>query len=108
MVSVWVGTETLVPKLIHMTEKEARNFIGELFRIVSATSILVIDRKGTLHRLNCPFSVLAIVDVPPDISEGKIYRVEAVKMALNLNDIFLINEKGYYIRCFVILLGNAE
>ena len=67
-----------------MSEEEARKYVGELFRIVSTTSILVIDRKGTLHRLNCPFRVVAIVDVPPDITEGKRYSVDAVKMSLEL------------------------
>ena len=57
-----------------MTENEARRYIVELFRIVNSSSILVIDSKGALHRLNCPFRVYAIVDVPPDIKGGNHYR----------------------------------
>jgi hypothetical protein len=87
-----------------MTENEARRYIGELFRIVSTTSILVIDSRGALHRLNCPFLVLSIMDVPPDIINGMRYRVEAVRMSLDLKDIFIIQDKGYYIWGFIILL----
>ena len=47
-----------------------REYILELFKIVNTTSILVIDRKGTLKRMNCPFRVLAIVEIPPHITAG--------------------------------------
>ena len=87
-----------------MTENEARNYIVELFRIVSTTSILVIDSRGELHRLSCPFRVYAIVDVPPDILNGMHYRVEAVRMSLDLRDVFIIDSKGYQYWWFLILL----
>jgi hypothetical protein len=51
----------------------------------------------------CPFPVLAIMDVPPEIREGECYHVEAVKMTLDLKDVFIIKEKGYYIWGFLIL-----
>ena len=87
-----------------MTEKEARIFIAELFHVVNTTSILIVDSTGVIHRLNCPFPVLAIMDVPPDIINGMRYRVEAVKMSLDLKDVFIINSHGYYIWGFLILL----
>lgn len=87
-----------------MSEEKARTYIVELFRIVSSSSILVIDSTGTLHRLNCPFKVVALIDIPPDIIQGKLYYVVAVKMSLELKDIFIINDKGFYICCFIILL----
>jgi hypothetical protein len=90
-----------------MSEEEARKYVGELFRIVSTTSILVIDRKGTLHRLNCPFRVLAVSDVSPDITEGKLYSVDAVKMSLDLKNVFIINGEGYFIWGFLILLDKS-
>jgi hypothetical protein len=89
---------------IPMSEEKARIYIVELFRIVSSSSILVIDSIGTLHRLNCPFRVVALMDIPPDINEGKPYFVNAVKMSLDLKDIFIIQDKGYYICGFLILL----
>jgi hypothetical protein len=87
-----------------MSEEKARIYIVELFRIVISSSILVIDSIGTLHRLNCPFRVVALMDIPPDITEGKPYFVNAVKMSLDLKDIFIINNNGYHIRWFLILL----
>ena len=44
------------------------------------------------------------MDIPPDITEGRPYFVNAVKMSLDLKDIFIIREKGYYIWGFLILL----
>jgi len=85
-----------------MTDQN-REYILELFKIVSTTSILVIDRKGTLKRLNCPFKVVAIVEMPPQITEGAIYYVDAVKMTLELREVFIINGIGYYIWYFKII-----
>ena len=78
-----------------------REYILELFRIVSTTSILVIDNKGNLKRLHCPFQVVAIVDAPPLIA-GAFYMVDAVKMTLDLMEVFVIEGKGYYIWYFII------
>jgi hypothetical protein len=76
-----------------MSEKN-REYILELFNIVSTTSILVVDQYGKVKRIHCPFKVLAIVDIPPDIAEGKFYMVDFVKMALDLKEVFIIQEKG--------------
>ena len=78
-----------------MTDQN-REYILELYKIVSATSILVVDHKGNLKRLHCPFRVVAIVELPPQITAGAFYMVEAVKMTLDLKEIFIIESKGYY------------
>jgi len=80
-----------------------RKYILELFKIVSITSILVVNQYGRIKRLNCPFRVIALDDIPPDIITGDFYMVEAVKMVLDLKEIFMINGKGYYIRYFQII-----
>jgi hypothetical protein len=79
-----------------------REYILELFKIVSPTSILVVDLHGKLKRLHCPFRVIAIVNIPPLIEMGKFYMVDFVKMALNLKEVFIISGKGYYISFFRI------
>jgi hypothetical protein len=61
-----------------------REYILELFKIVSTTSILVVDQHGKVKRFHCPFRVMAIVDIPPDIAEWKYYMVDFVKMTLEL------------------------
>jgi hypothetical protein len=84
-----------------MTEKN-RNYILELFKIVSTTSILVVDQNGRVKRLNCPFRVVAVENIPPSIIIGEAYMVEAVKMNLELKEVFLIRGKGYLIGNFAI------
>jgi hypothetical protein len=80
-----------------------REYILELFKIVSTTSILVIDQKGNLKRLHCPFKVVAIVALPPQITVGASYMVDAVKMTLELKEVFIIEGKGYFIWVFKII-----
>lgn len=80
-----------------------REYILELFKIVSTTSILVVDRNGNLKRLHCPFRVVAIVELPPQITVGASYRVDAVKMTLELKEVYIIQNKGYFIWYFKIV-----
>lgn len=84
-----------------MSERN-RQYILELFKIVSTTSILIIDRNGVLKRLHCPFKVVAKFDIPP-ILEGKSYNVDAVKMTMELKEVFIIEGQGYYIWIFRII-----
>lgn len=80
-----------------------KEYILELFKIVSPKSILVVDQNGKVKRLHCPFRVLAIVDILPDIAEGKFYLVDFVKMTLELKEVFIIKGKGYLICYFRIV-----
>jgi hypothetical protein len=84
-----------------MTDRN-RKYVIELFKIVNTTSILIIDKNGVLKRLFCPFKVVAIVNKPP-IQQGSIYKVDAVKMTLELKEVFIIEGHGYYIWIFRIL-----
>ena len=85
-----------------MSDK-SRKYITELFRIVDTKSILVVMHTGKMKRLNCPFPVICIINVPP-LKEGYKYHVEAVKMTLNLEDVFIINGRAYFIWCFKIVV----
>jgi hypothetical protein len=78
-----------------------RKYILELFKIVSTNSILVIMHNGKLKRLYCPFWVIAKVDVPP-LKRGSEYIVEAVKMTLKLQDVFMIEGKAYFVWYFTV------
>lgn len=80
-----------------------REYILELFKIVSTTSILVIDCKGNLKRLYCPFKVVAVVTSPPQIIAGEIYCVDSVKMTLELKEVYIIQGRGYFIWYFKIM-----
>lgn len=84
------------------TNEKNRKYILELFKIVGTNSILVIDRQGNLKRLYCPIQVIAIVELPPDIALGAFYMVDAVKMTLELKEVYIIKGKGYFIYYFKI------
>jgi hypothetical protein len=83
-----------------MTEHN-RNYILELYKIVSPTSILVVDQFKKVKRLHCPFRVICKVDAPP-LQKGNEYAVEAVKMTLKLEEVFIINGRAYYFWYFEI------
>ncbi len=82
-------------------EKEAREYISGLFKIVGTDSILVVLYTGKLKRLYCPFMVICKVDVPP-LQKGSQYAVDAVKMTLKLEEVFIINGRAYYFWYFEI------
>lgn len=79
-----------------------REYILRLFKIVSTTSILVVDKHGKVRRMNCPFRVIALTDIPPEIVEGNYYFVDFVKMTLDLKEVYLISGKAYLISDFSI------
>jgi len=81
--------------------KEARNYIVELFKIVGTNSVLVVMPAGRVKRLYCPFFVICKVDVPP-LQKGQEYAVEAVKMTLQLQDVFIIEGRAYFVWYFKI------
>ncbi len=84
-----------------MQEKEARKYITDLFSIVGTNSILVILQTGKLKRLYYPFQVIYKIHAPP-LEEGKEYSVEAIKMTLKLEEVFIIQGKAYYVWYFAI------
>jgi len=65
----------------------------------STNSILYVDSEGVLKRLYCPFMVLAKVDIHP-ILAGDIVQVEAIKITPDGLDVYIINNKGYYVIYF--------
>ena len=84
-----------------MSETEARRYIAELFKIVGTNSVLVVMPLGRVKRLYCPFWVICKVDVPP-LQKGGEYAVEAVKMTLQKQDVFIIEGKAYFVWYFSI------
>ncbi len=78
-----------------MNDKERKRYIQEIFKFCTTDSILVIDKKGHLTRLRCPFAVLVIVEVPP-LKKGQEKAVIAVKLADNLLDVYIIERKAFY------------
>jgi hypothetical protein len=50
----------------------------------------------------CPFSVIAKVDILP-ILEGDVVTVDAVKITPDGRDVYIINDKGYYVIYFRLI-----
>lgn len=84
-----------------MSEKETRKYISELFKIVGTNSVLIVLSTGKVRRLYCPFLVICRVDVPI-LEKGKEYAVEAVKMTLQKQDVFIIEGRAYFVWYFKI------
>jgi len=81
--------------------KQARKYIAELFEIVGTKSVLVVMYNGNIKRLYCPFLVICQVNVPP-LEVGEEYWVEAVKMTLTLEEVFIIDGRAYFVWYFQI------
>jgi hypothetical protein len=70
---------------------------------VSFSSVLVIDRSGTLHRLNCPFKVRVRNSAEDGIS-ATIFYVDQVQSSEDYMLVYVIKSKPYPYFLFVILL----
>ncbi len=81
--------------------EEARKYIIELFKIVGTNSVLVVMPAGNVKRFYCPFLVICKVNVSP-LQKGQEYAVEAVKMTLKLEDVFIIEGLAYFVWYFTI------
>jgi len=79
------------------------HYLKELIKTVSFSSILIIDKKGQLKRIFCPFSVKSRINLP-HIKKGDTVIVERIAITDNLIDVFIINKKAYYIIYFIVLV----
>jgi hypothetical protein len=77
-------------------------YLKELLKWVSTDSIMVIDNTGKLRTLYCPFRVLCLVNFP-DITKGEEVAVDAVKLTLEVKEVYIIGGVAYYIVYFKIL-----
>jgi len=75
----------------------------ELNRLVSPESILIVDFKGVLWRLKCPFKVMCIY-VSFELVEGVIYMVQAVAISEDEIMMYFIKGKPYHYYQFIIQL----
>jgi hypothetical protein len=85
-----------------MSIQERKKYVEEIFKHCKIDSILVINMKGHLERLQCPFEVLVIQDVG-ELHKGLKCLVSAVKMDLTLVDVYIIHNKAYYFFNFSVL-----
>lgn len=81
----------------------SKDYISELMKWVDPYSILVIDQYGQLRRIYCPFRVVVIIPVG-ELQSDNVVSVVAVKITLELKDVYIIGGKGYYFIYFKILV----
>ena len=78
--------------------------IDAINKYCSPESLLIINFKGELIRLNCPFDVIVIAKI--DIyAPGDKLKVQQVKMDINFILVYIIRGKCYYYFNFLILIG---
>jgi hypothetical protein len=85
-----------------MSDAEKKKYIEEIFKYCKTDSILVINKTGQLERFNCPFEVQVITDVG-ELTKGLICLVSAVKIDLNLIEVYVIRNKAYYFFNFRVI-----
>ena len=78
-------------------------YIQELLKWVSSDSLLVIDGSGKLRRIYCPFRVICLVTFPK-IEQGEKVSVDAIKLTIEIKEVFIIKGMAYYIIYFKIIL----
>ena len=78
-------------------------FLQELLKWVNSDSILVIDKKDLLRRIYCPFKAICLVDFPA-IKKGEAVSVDAVKLTVEIKEVFIVKGIAYYIIYFKIIL----
>ena len=77
-------------------------YLKELLKWVSSDSLLVIDKKGALRRIYCPFKAVCLVEFP-DINKGEKVAVMAVKLTMSVKEVYIIKGRAYFIIYFRIL-----
>jgi len=82
---------------------DKKKYIRELFEVVDTVSILIINKDNQLIRLNVPFTVIVVLDVP-GLNIGDLGSVTAIRMDLKLIDIYIVNGKPYYYYNFILYL----
>ncbi len=85
-------------------DKKAK-YLQELLEYVKSDSILVINSSNEIRRIYCPFNVIVIRLIPDHII-GDIAVVEAVKITIELENVYIIRGKAYYIWNFRIIINN--
>lgn len=83
--------------------KNHEEYLKELLKHVKSDSILIIDFEGKLKRIYCPFEVVVIRFVP-NLMIGGIAVVEAVKITIELKDVYIIRGRAYYVWNFKIFI----
>jgi hypothetical protein len=78
-------------------------YLQELLKWISSDSLLVIDGSGYIGCIYCSFKVICLVNFP-DIIKGQKGSVDAIKLTVEVKEVFIIRATAYYMVYFSILL----
>ena len=81
----------------------SKDYIAELMKYCDPFSLLVIGKAGQLIRIYCPFHVLVVYPVGA-LEKGDVVMVEAVKVTIELKDVYIVQGRAYYIIHFRLLI----
>jgi hypothetical protein len=84
---------------------DKEKYLKELLKWVSSDSLLVIDKEGKLRRIYCPFKVICLVNFPA-ITKGQKVSVDAIKLTVEIKEVYIISGTAYHIAYFMITLGS--
>ncbi len=84
-----------------MNGNERRKYIEEIFKVCKTDSILIINKWGMLERRLCPFFVIVVKEVPP-LVRSSVVMVTAVRMSLELIDVYIVQNKAYNYYNFIL------
>jgi hypothetical protein len=84
---------------------DKEKYLKELLKWVSSDSLLVIDKEGVLRRIYCPFKVICLVNFPA-ITKGQKVSVDAIKLTVEIKEVYIIRGIAYHIAYFVITLES--
>lgn len=76
--------------------------LSELLQYSDDHTILIVNGRGRLEELICPFTVKAITNVGT-IKKGDIQLVESIKITIRIITVYVIKGKAYYYFHFEIL-----
>ena len=72
---------------------------GELERDINSHEI----NPSNLRRIWCPFKVICLVNFP-DINQGDKVSVDAIKLTVEIKEMYIISGIAYHIAYFMITL----
>lgn len=81
---------------------DPKTYINQLFTVVDTSSILVYTSDKRFKRIYCPFDVIVLHDIG-QLRRDDIAAVHAVKMSLELIEVYIISGKAYHYYHFRLL-----
>ena len=84
-----------------MDANERKKYIEEIFKLCSTESILIINKWGMIERRLCPFFVIVVKEVPA-LEKGGVVMVTAVRMSMELIDVYIVKNKAYHYYNFIL------